>query len=77
MKTTRNIQEGLPFTTEHVKRQTSDTRLLAAVCYIQHYVVTYSDTELMTSSAWLLALRSKDIHLGRCFLIELAFSGQL
>jgi len=39
--------------------------------------VTYSDTELMTSSAWLLALHSKDIHLDRCFLIEIAFSGQL
>ena len=30
-QTTRNIQEGLPFTIEDVRRQTEDTNLLAAV----------------------------------------------
>ena len=31
-KTTRNIQEGLPFDITHVKRQTDDPELVAAVC---------------------------------------------
>ena len=30
-KTTRNIQEGLPFTTEDVKRQTEDPELIKVV----------------------------------------------
>lgn len=31
MKTTRNIQQGLPFSIEDVKRQTNDPKLLDAV----------------------------------------------
>jgi len=31
-KTTKNIQEGLPFTISDVKRQTDDPELVAAVC---------------------------------------------
>jgi len=34
MKTTRNIQEGLPFTINDVTQPTSDPKLLATVCYI-------------------------------------------
>jgi len=30
-KTTRNIQDGLPFNIDDVKRQTEDPKLLAAV----------------------------------------------
>jgi len=30
-KTTHNIQQGLPFTIDEVKRQTEDTKLLEAV----------------------------------------------
>jgi len=35
-KTTRNIQEGLPFTIDDVKRQTEDATVLEAVS-ITHY----------------------------------------
>jgi len=31
-KTTRNIQEGLPFTIENVKKQTESKKLLDSVC---------------------------------------------
>jgi len=37
-KTTRNIQEGLPFTITEVKRQTEDPKLVAAVSTMKHVV---------------------------------------
>jgi len=42
MKTTRNIQEGLPFTIEDVKRQTEDRKLLEAVRKTESLAAAYN-----------------------------------
>ena len=36
-KTTRNIQEGLPFTLDDVRQQTEDVQLLKRVCHIYEF----------------------------------------
>jgi len=45
-KTTRNVQEGLPFSISDVKRQTNDEKLLAAVRrhLLFRVIVKYSQT---------------------------------